>query len=250
MLGRRIDDDIRAPFQRLLIERRGEDVVDDDLGAGLARQCRDRLQVHEIEHRIGRRFQEHDVGPLGEGGLPLLEVVAVHQDGLDAPARQQLRHDVVARPEQRARRNDARSRLQLAGQGGEHRRHARGRHFARFRAFQGGQALFQHRVGRVAEARIDEARILARPRERGFGVGGVVVDEARIEVERFAGFEPARTLRAFAHETRGGAPRFADLVFLVGGHRRNSGTKKPRPRVGVTERAVRARKSGTDLLAG
>ena len=45
VLGRRIDDAIGAERERALVERRGEHVVDDQLGAGLMRDLGDRRDV-------------------------------------------------------------------------------------------------------------------------------------------------------------------------------------------------------------
>src|SRR3546814_6146134 len=58
MLGRRIDDDVGAEFEWPLQQRRREDVVDHDLGAGRMRQRRHRRQIDDLQSRVRRRFPE------------------------------------------------------------------------------------------------------------------------------------------------------------------------------------------------
>ena len=71
VLGRRIDHAIGAERQRALVERRGEHVVDHQLGAGVVRDLGDRGDVDDFERRIGRRFQEERLGVLAHRLFPL-----------------------------------------------------------------------------------------------------------------------------------------------------------------------------------
>ncbi len=58
VLGRRIDDDVRAERQRLLQNRRREHVVDDQLRACLVRDLGNRRDVVDLQRRVGRRLDE------------------------------------------------------------------------------------------------------------------------------------------------------------------------------------------------
>ena len=100
VLGRRVDDDVGAELERLGEHRRAEDVVDDDLRAGRVRQLGDGRDVDELLHRVARRLEEDRGRRHGQRLAPLVEVGAVDEDGLDAPARQDLVEDDEARAEQ------------------------------------------------------------------------------------------------------------------------------------------------------
>ena len=109
---------------------------------------------------------------------PLAEIAAVHEHGFDTVTWQQRRDDPVARAEQRARSDHPVARFQMRHHRGIHRRHAgRGRP-AGFRAFQQGEALLQHRNGRIGEAGI--LVVLDRVLERRLGLLGAVIDEAQV----------------------------------------------------------------------
>ena len=53
-LGRRVHDDVGAELERLLQQRGGEGVVDDHVRAGLVGRLDDRLDVGDLERRVGR----------------------------------------------------------------------------------------------------------------------------------------------------------------------------------------------------
>jgi len=56
VFGRRMHNQVSAMFQRTLQDRRGEGVVDRDQQAALARDRADRLQVDDLQGRVGRSF--------------------------------------------------------------------------------------------------------------------------------------------------------------------------------------------------
>jgi hypothetical protein len=85
----------------------------------------------------------------------------------------------VAGAEQRARRDDAVAGLQVRQHGSVHRGHAGCRDATGFGAFQQRQTFLQHRHGRVAEAGVLVALLLAL--EGGFRLRGAAVHEARSE---------------------------------------------------------------------
>ena len=94
--------------------------------------------------------------------LPLLDVLAVDKDGLDAPARQDLVADHKAGPEQAACGDQPVTGLQQRTERHENRGHAAGRGETRLRALEQTQALLEHRHGRVAVAGVDEVVDLRR----------------------------------------------------------------------------------------
>ena len=56
VLRGRVHDDVGTERQRLLEVRRGEGVVDDQQGTGLVRDGGQRLDVADVEQRVGRRL--------------------------------------------------------------------------------------------------------------------------------------------------------------------------------------------------
>ncbi len=74
MLGCRIGDEVRTEFQRMLVERRCKDIVDDELGTVGVRDLRHGLDVDELDRGIGRRLDEHD---LRVGSHGLREIVRI-----------------------------------------------------------------------------------------------------------------------------------------------------------------------------
>ena len=199
MLGRRVDDHVRAQLQRVLVERRGEDVVDHE---GRAPPCptvrladgRDAGDVHQLQRRVGGAFAEgeHGFGP--HRGLPSIKVLAVDERDGNAHARHLLLHHPPARAEQRARRDHVVAALHAAQERRRDRAHARREAQRGFRTFQRAHAVLEHGDRGVGVARINEALVLAL--EAGLGLLGGVVDEALREVER---------LRRFAVRRAGGA---------------------------------------------
>ena len=169
-------------------------------------EIRHRLQVDDLQHRVGWAFDQHELGRRGERGLPGAEVGAVDENGIDAVARQQGGDDPVTGAEQSARRHHAIARLQM----GEQRRgdggHAGGRGAAGFRAFQKGEPAFQHLHRRVAEARILEMLDLAE--EGLLGLLGAVIDKAGGEKERLARLAILAAHGAAMDQKAGGAKGF------------------------------------------
>ena len=182
MLRRRIDDNVGAELEGLLQERRREDIVDDEPRARLMREIGDGFEVVDLEAGIGRRLEEKGLGLLADGLLPLREVGAVDERRLDAEARQQILDDVETGAEKRPRRDDVIAGLDLRKHGGGDGGHAGGGGARGFRALEQAHARLEHGHGRIGEARIDEARIVALETRLGSLGGGI--GEALREVER------------------------------------------------------------------
>ena len=119
MLGGGIDDDNprRAPAASAKAAWRTH-CRSPHLRPGGVRQLRDRLQVDDVELRVGRRLQEDRPGRPGQRPLPGGEVVAVDQFGLDAVARQDMGADMGAGAEERTGADQPVARPQQAEQRG------------------------------------------------------------------------------------------------------------------------------------
>ena len=177
----------------------------------------------DIDHRHGRvagALEEDAAGFRPERTLPCLEIRAVHEIGLDAVARQQLVNHHVAGAEHDAGCNDVVAGPKLAHQGREDRRHAGGSCLASVGALDQREAVLEHGDGGVAEATVDvavlfvcSARVSLRCR---------VVDKARGQEERLAGFAMMRALGSAPHQLGGLRP--GPLAFP------KPHMQKPRPR--------------------
>ena len=89
VLGGGIDDDMRAEFERLLLQRRGEDIVDDKPRAGLVGEFRHRSDVDYFQRRIGRAFEEEQFCVGANCLFPIAYVGTVDQRRFDAVFRRQ-----------------------------------------------------------------------------------------------------------------------------------------------------------------
>ena len=216
VLGGRIDDAIGAELQRMLQQRRGEYVVDDQRRAGPMHDLGDAGDVDEFERRIGRRFQESCLGVRTQRRPPGVKIGAVDQGRGDAEARQQVLDHIEARAEQSPRGDDVVARLELAHErGGDGGHAARGR-ARRLRAFEQRHPLLEHRDRRIAEARIDEAWILAleaRLRELHR-----VVEKALGEKESFRRLLEGRAQRSAMDQLRRGPERLGIAGFSWARH--------------------------------
>ena len=219
MLGRRIDDDMGAEFERLLLQRRREDVVDDDARADAVGDLRDRGDVDDFERRIGRAFEEEQLGVRPHRRFPLCHVAPVDERRLDAVFRHQRFDHPAAGAEQRPRGHHMVARLHRAEKRGRDRRHARRGRPRILGAFERAHALFEHVDRRVGIARIDEARLVAL--EARLGRFRTVVDEALRQIHRLRRFAELRAHGRAMDELGGGLPG-----FLVR-HRHHPDTKKP-----------------------
>ena len=190
VLGGGVHDDVGAELERPLQQRGGEDVVDDD-GArrprAPVRRPRRRRRSPASGWTATRRTPPW-WAPTAPA--PLVQVGAVDEHGLDAPARQDLVEDHEAGAEQAAGGHHAVALRQQRAQGGEHGGHAGRRGEARLGALEQAQPLLERGHGRVAVARVDEAVVLAG--EGGLGASAAVVDEARGQEQRLGGLVEAR----------------------------------------------------------
>ena len=110
------------------------------------------------------------------------QIAAVHENGLDAEARQDLGQDELAGSKKGIGGDDAIAGPDKAHQRGEHRGHAGRRRPGRLGSLQQRHALLEHLDRRIAEAGIHEARFFAL--EARFGALGRVVGVAGGQIQR------------------------------------------------------------------
>lgn len=203
VFGARVDGDVRAQIEAALQQRGGEDVVQHHLRARGMGEVGDRAHIGEGLHGVGGGLEEDGLGGDRQRLLPLVQVLAVDEDGFHAPPRQDLVGHYEARTEQAARRDQAVTGGQQRAQRGEHRRHTGRGGETGFRAVDQTQPLLEHGDRRVAVAGVDEVLDIAG--ERGLGRLGALVDETRIEEQRLGGLVEAGAPGAAAHRLGGGA---------------------------------------------
>ena len=85
-----MDDQIHAHLERLTTPGRREGVVDDEQQVVSLGHFRHGLNVANLQHGVGQRFDVEDFGVLLDGGLVGGSVAHVRHRGLDAEAREFL----------------------------------------------------------------------------------------------------------------------------------------------------------------
>ena len=221
VLGGRIDDDVSAEFQRLLLQRRGEDIVHHQPRADRIGDRCHRRDVDHFERRVRRAFEEEQFRVWLDRLFPVADIGAVDQRRFDAVFGRQRLHYPAAGAEQRARRNDMVAGPEAAQDGGRNSGHARRRRPRVLGALQRAHALFEHVDGGIGVPRIDEARLLAL--EARLGGFGRVVDIALREVDRLGRLAELRSLGSGMHELRRRFP----VALLGRGHDASPKTQKP-----------------------
>ena len=144
--------------------------------------CGQRPDIGDFGQRVGRRFEEEQLRFRPDRRRPRRRVGLRHESRRNAGARHDVRKQLHGGAEQPAGRDDMVAVLQVGEAGGHDRRHAAGRGDAILGAFQRGEALLEHGHGRVGEAGVDVAFLLAG--ETPGGLRRVLEDEAGREVER------------------------------------------------------------------
>ena len=181
-LGGRMQHNVGAPFDRPDQVGRRQRVVDNERNPRLVGDLGDRLEIGNDAARIGDAFNEDCFGfrcDLGFeafrlGAVGPLYTPAVFLEGVvelvdRAAVELTRRHDLVAGRKQRVERQML-------------RRMSRAHRERRNPAFQRGNALLQHVVGGVHDARIDIAEFLET--EQVGGVIGIVEHVGRRLIDR------------------------------------------------------------------
>ena len=203
MLGRRIDHAVRAERERALVERRGEHVVDHELGTGIVCDVRDRSDVDHLQRRVGRRFQKECLGVFLDRLFPRIEIGAIDQRRCHPETRQPFLDDPAAGTEQRLCGDHVIAGSYQAHERGRDGRHAGRGRSRRFRPFERRHALLEHAHGRIGVARIDVTRDLAG--ETRLALLGGRIDVALGEEQRLRGLAELRAQRAGMNQPGFGA---------------------------------------------
>ena len=87
MFGRRINGDVGAQSHRLLQNRCGEHIIDNQAAAVIMGNIGNRLNVDDFQYRVGRSFQKQQFGFRAQGRLPGFKVAPVHQSAGNAETR-------------------------------------------------------------------------------------------------------------------------------------------------------------------
>ncbi len=141
------------------------------------------LHIDDIHRRVCRGFEEEDLGVRLDRLFPRVVVASVDDRRLDPETRAEVIDEPAARAEGGLCSDDMVARRQLAEQRRGHRGHAGRLRAACLGAFHQRDPLFEHRHGRVLQARIGHALFLARETRRNFL--GAVIGVARGQEERF-----------------------------------------------------------------
>ena len=164
------------------------------------RHIADEAHVDDVHRRVGRRFEEEDLGIGPDRCFPRAIVPAVDRRRADPPARQQIVGQPAARSKGGARRDDMVALIELAQQGRRHRRHAGRLRAARLSPLHQRDPLLQHLDRRVLQPRIGHTGLVAG-KARG-DRGGIVISVAGGEEQRLAGLAMLAAPRAAAHRLR------------------------------------------------
>jgi hypothetical protein len=152
-LRQRVDDDVGAEADRLLQVGRGERVVDDQERVGLVRDGGDLGDVHDLEERVRRGLDPHEVGRLPRDGRA--DGVGVGEvDGVDrdAPRAEDARDEAVRARVGVVAEEDVGARTQERAQHDVLGLHAGGHRVGHGAALEAGERVLQAGAGRVARA--------------------------------------------------------------------------------------------------
>ena len=146
--------------------------------AGLVRDVRHRLDVEHVDQRVAHGLGVHRLGLFRDRAPEILRLVGIDERGVDAELAEIHLEQGVGAAVQRRRRYDLVALLAQREQRRHFRRLAGGERQRRAPALERRHALFEHRRGRIRDARVDVAE-------------GLQVEQAR------------RVLRGVEHEGRG-----------------------------------------------
>jgi hypothetical protein len=128
-------------------------------------------------------------------------------------------YDLVARPEQGARRYHVVSRFQLTGECAVYSRHAGCNPITGFSPLQQRHALFEHRHSGIAITSVNiNIRIVVGAIKTRFGGLWCIIDKTGVEIERFRGFPIRRPFQTAAHKLGCIAPTLGVLDPRPFGH--------------------------------
>ena len=152
---KRIDNDIRAPFQRTDGQRRTERVVDDEQRAGLLRDLNEFGQIHQVDRGVRADLGVDHLRVGSDRRADRVQIGHVHVGRFDTELAEQEVEQLDGLAVQAAVAQDVVAALQKRGSRRSDRRHAGGKHRARrfeLGGFQPGHQAGQHVPVRVIRA--------------------------------------------------------------------------------------------------
>jgi hypothetical protein len=159
----------------------GEGAVHQQRHAGLVCDLAHGGDVEHVEARVAQRLAEQQLRFGADGGAPAVDVAGLDEGGGHAEARQRVAQQVVAAAVQRRTGDDVAAGAGQRGDGQRQRGLATGGGDRPAATFERSDALFQHRVGGVADAAVDMAR--AFEVEQARRMFAALEHEARAEVD-------------------------------------------------------------------
>src|SRR4051794_2061675 len=154
VLRGRVHDDVCAELDRSLQVRRRERVVDDEPRAGVARDSCDRLDVGDVEQRVGRRLTPDDGGVVADRGAHLGQVLLRDGGVVETPSVEHLRKEPVSPAVCIARDDDVVAGLADGPEDGVLRSEAAREREPSGTAFQRGETRLECGSGRVGAAAV------------------------------------------------------------------------------------------------
>ncbi len=159
-LGRRMDHDVGAPFDRAAQVRRRERVVDEQRQLVVVRDRCDGLDVEHVSGRVADRLGVERLRVRPDRCPPCIGVIGIDPRELDVHLAQQVL-ELVDRPAvERGRRDHMIARLQQCEERGRLRGDTAGERDPAAAAFEVRHAFLEHRDGRVHDARVRVAVLL------------------------------------------------------------------------------------------
>ena len=141
-----------------------------------------KVYVHDLQRRVGRRFQIDGLRVRAQGLLHGVQIGHVDEGHVDAVAGQAVVHEGEGAAVQRFAGYEVAALLQKGPQGRGNSAHARAGGHAGFRAFQQGDFFFGDGAGRVSQAAVNVAVFLQG--KAAAALGGRVEDKGRRLIDR------------------------------------------------------------------
>jgi len=181
-LGGGVEDQVGAVLEGLQQVGAGEGGIHQQGQAVFVGQGGDTGNVQHVQARVAQGLAEEQAGVGADGGAPGIHVPGGNEGGLDAEAAQGVVQQVVAAAVEGTGGDDVAAGPHQGGHGQVHGGLAAGGGDGADAAFQGGDALLQHRHGGIGNAGIDVTGPFHV--EEGGGLVGILEDEGGGQVDR------------------------------------------------------------------
>ena len=170
-LGGGVVDQVGAEIQRLHQVRRCQRRIDQQRHSCVMGDRAHPRNVEHVQAGVPDGFAEQELGGGTHRCAPAVDVARLDECRLDAEPAHGVVQQVLGAAVKRGRRHDVRPRAHQRGDRQMQRRLAAGRGDRANAAFERCHPLFEHRIGRIADPRIDVARAL-EVEQRGGVVAG------------------------------------------------------------------------------